>query len=295
MKKFILTIAIILITALCAACADKSQNVLGSGEVYFPVYKITAPAEGKVLGLILEVGDRIGKEQPLFAVDDQQLAGELKNTAADVARAEAMLKAMQGGGSQTNNAASIAAAQQRYNEAAAQETKMAALYKQGAIARRMYEQAAAAKAGAAAALSAAQNVGQHTQSSPEEIAQKEKELAALKQKYNALMQKQLALETESPCTGTVTEKFLNTGDIAAAGQQVLTIRALENCSAVVKISAQAAQGLKVGQQLTARSESLNKNFNAAVSKIEGENVTVNIDNTSLDLREGMQVTLSLPQ
>ena len=295
MKKLTLIILAILILALTACKSNSSSTtpVLGSGSVYFPAYQITAPADGKILGLILEKGDRIGQEQPLFAVDDQQLAAEIKEAATDAARTEAEIKAMQNGQSRADNTAAVAAAQQQYEQAAAQEAKMASLYKQGAIARRQYEAASAAKAAAQAALSAAQSAGQPVKTSPETIAEKQKLLEEQQQKYHALLQKQLALEEESPCTGIVTEKYLNAGDTAAAGQQVLAIRDLENCSAVIKISAQAAQNLKVGQSITARAGSINKNFNGSIAKIEGTDVTVNIDNTSLDLKEGMEISVTV--
>ena len=295
MKKLTLIILAILILMLTACKSNSSSTTpaLGSGSVYFPVYQITAPADGKILGLILEKGDRIGQEQPLFAVDDQQLAAEIKEAATNAARTEAEIKAMQNGQNRADNTAAVAAAQQQYEQAAAQEAKMASLYKQGAIARRQYEAASAAKAAAQAALSAAQSAGQPVKASPETIAEKQKLLEEQQQKYHALLQKQLALEEESPCTGIVTEKYLNAGDIAAAGHQVLAIRDLENCSAVIKISAQAAQNLKVGQSITARAGSINKNFNGSIAKIEGTDVTVNIDNTSLDLKEGMEISVTV--
>ncbi len=279
---------------MLAACqSENAKPALGSGSVYFPVYEITAPAEGKILGLILQKGDRIGKEQPLFAVDDQQLAAEIKEAAADVGRAEAEIKTMQNGKDSGNSPAAIAAAQQQYEQASAQEAKMSALYKQGAVARRQYEAASAAKAAAQAALSAARGAGQTVKASPEAIAQKQEELKTLQTKYNVLLQKQLALEEESPCTGIVTEKYLNTGDTAAAGQKVLSIRELETCSAVIKTSAQAAQNLKVGQPITAHAGSINKNFKGSVAKIDGNNITVSIDNTSLDLKDGMEVSVTV--
>ena len=293
MKKLTLIILAILILALTACKSSDSTPALGSGSVYFPVYQITAPADGKILGLILEKGDRIGQEQPLFAVDDQQLAAEIKEAATDAARTEAEIKAMQNGQNHADNTAAVAAAQQQYEQAAAQEAKMASLYKQGAIARRQYEAASAAKAAAQTALSAAQSASQPVKASPETIAEKQKLLEEQQQKYHALLQKQLALEEESPCTGIVTEKYLNAGDTAAAGQQVLAIRDLENCSAVIKISAQAAQNLKVGQSITASAGSINKNFNGSIVKIEGGSVTVNIDNTSLDLKEGMEISVTV--
>ena len=106
------------------------------------------------------------------------------------------------------------------------------------------------------------------------------------------MQKQLALETESPCTGIVEEKYHNAGETASAGEKILSIRDLENCSVNIKISAQAAQSLKPGQKVTAHAQGINKTFNGSIAKIENGLAEINIDNTSLDLKEGTEVTVS---
>lgn len=293
MRKFTFIIFTILIMLFSAACKNETNSpALGSGAVYFTVYDITAPAGGQILGLILEKGDRIGKEQPLFAIDDKQLAEEIKQADANATRAEAELKIMQNGPSSPNNGAALAAAQQQYEQASAQEAKMASLYKIGAIARRQYEAASAEKSAALAALNAAQNAGSLVKASPEAIAQKQEELKTLKKQYNALMQKQLALETESPCTGIVEEKYHNASETAAAGEKILSIRDLENCSVNIKISAQAAQSLKPGQKITAHAQGINKTFKGSIIKIENGLAEINIDNTSLDLKEGTEVTVS---
>ena len=104
------------------------------------------------------------------------------------------------------------------------------------------------------------------------------------------MQKQLALETESPCTGIVEEKYHNAGETASAGEKI--IRDLENCSVNIKISAQAAQSLKPGQKVTAHAQGINKTFNGSIAKIENGLAEINIGNTSLDLKEGTEVTVS---
>ena len=106
------------------------------------------------------------------AIDDKQLAEEIKQADANAARAEAELKIMQNGQSSPNNGAALAAAQQQYEQASAKEAKMASLYKIGAIARRQYEAASAEKSAALAALNAAQNAGSLVKASPEAIAQK---------------------------------------------------------------------------------------------------------------------------
>ena len=69
MKKLLLLFCSLLLVAGCGKPAATLPTVIGSGSVDIPAYKITAPAAGKILGLILESGERIGKGQPLFAIE----------------------------------------------------------------------------------------------------------------------------------------------------------------------------------------------------------------------------------
>ena len=61
MKKLLLLFCSLLLVAGCGKPAATLPTVIGSGSVDIPAYKITAPAAGKILGLILESGERIGK------------------------------------------------------------------------------------------------------------------------------------------------------------------------------------------------------------------------------------------
>ena len=73
MKKLLLLFCSLLLVAGCGKPAATLPTVIGSGSVDIPAYKITAPAAGKILGLILESGERIGKGQPLFAIEQPEL------------------------------------------------------------------------------------------------------------------------------------------------------------------------------------------------------------------------------
>ena len=72
MKKLLLLLCSMLLVAGCGKPAATLPTVIGSGSVDIPAYKITAPAAGKILGLILESGERIGKGQPLFAIEQPE-------------------------------------------------------------------------------------------------------------------------------------------------------------------------------------------------------------------------------
>ena len=78
MKKLLLLFCSLLLVAGCGKPAATLPTVIGSGSVDIPAYKITAPAAGKILGLILESGERIGKGQPLLQLNSRSLTPLLK-------------------------------------------------------------------------------------------------------------------------------------------------------------------------------------------------------------------------
>lgn len=56
----------------------------------------------------------------------------------------------------------------------------------------------------------------------------------------------------------MTEKLLSSGDTAAQGQHILTIRATEQCQVNLKMQPQQAAALKTGQEVIAEAAVLKK-------------------------------------
>ena len=158
MKKLLLLFCSLLLVAGCGKPAATLPTVIGSGSVDIPAYKITAPAAGKILGLILESGERIGKGQPLFAIEQPELDAAVEDAATEAARADAELTNLESGSGEQAIAAadySLQSAESSYQAAEQNYQKMASLYAQNAIARIKVEQAQAALAAAEANLEAA--------------------------------------------------------------------------------------------------------------------------------------------
>lgn len=97
MKKLLLLFCSLLLVTGCGKPAATLPTVIGSGSVDIPAYKITAPAAGKILGLILESGERIGKGQPLFAIEQPELDAAVEDAATEAARADAELTNLESG------------------------------------------------------------------------------------------------------------------------------------------------------------------------------------------------------
>lgn len=300
MKKLLFLIGALLLVAGCGKPAATLPTVLGSGTVTIPVYQVTAPTAGKILGLILEPNERIGQGQPLFAIEQPEADAAVADAAAAAARADAELNNLETGSNEQAIAAadySLQSAESAYQTASQYYQKMAALYAQNAIARIKVEQAQSSLAAAEANLAAARNQQAHlsAKASPEAIAQQQQDAEQAQQHYQELLQKQQASEVASPCTGIVTEKLLNSGDVAAAAQQVLTIRATEQCQVSLKLPQQQAEALQPGQAVTAEAAALKRSFPGTITAIDGTTVTVTIENKLEELQENMQVTVSLPK
>ena len=100
--KFYALLALVLVLSLCAAgcgTTKTKRTVTLTGKIEVPPLAITAPREGKILGLILEKGDRIRKGEPLFAITQKGEDAGIEKATADLARAEAELKNAKSGAS----------------------------------------------------------------------------------------------------------------------------------------------------------------------------------------------------
>ncbi len=301
MKKllfFISTLCLMLFAAGCSNPAAAPPTLIGSATVSIPVYKITAPVAGKILGLILEPGERIGQEQPLFAIEQPELDEAVENAATEAARAEADVNNLESGSGQQALAAanySLQSAASTYQSALQNYQKMTSLYAQNAIARIKVEEARSAFTAAEDNFKTAKAHLErlNSKASPEAIEAQKKVAVAAQQHYQELLQKQQTSEAQSPCTGTVTEKLLQSGDLAKANQHILTIRATEQCQVSLKIPQNQVAALETGQQIAAESTTLKKSFPGVITAIEDSTVTVMIENKLGELQAGMEVKIAL--
>ncbi|WP_293661678.1 HlyD family secretion protein [uncultured Phascolarctobacterium sp.] len=298
MKKLLLLCCSLLLVAGCGKPAATLPTVIGSGSVEIPVYKITAPAAGKILGLILEPNERIGQGQPLFAIEQPELDAAVEDAATEAARAEAELTNLESGSGEQAIAAanySLQSAESSYQTASQNYQKMASLYAQNAIARIKVEQAQAALEAAKANLEAAQahQTRLTAKASPEAIEQQKQVALQAQQHYQQLLQKQQATEAQSPCTGVVTEKLLQTGATAAQGQHILTIRATEQRQVQLKLPQQQAAALKPGQAVTAEAAALKKSFPGTVTAVANGTVTITLEDKLEELQAATEVSISL--
>lgn len=283
------------VSLFLSGCAMQSNKNLGSAEITIPTYTIKAPAAGKILGLISEKGERISKGQPLFAIEDTKLDKQVKDAAAQVAKAEADLKRMQQGTpTATVNAMDTSLAQANVAAAQQKAAKMNSLLAQGAVSRSQAQAAQEELARATAQLQAASQVIVSVKpASPEQIEAQKKLITQLKAQHQALLKKQQENEAQSPCTGIITELSGANNTVAQKDQVILQIKATDSCTMTLNVSSTQAKELQKGAKVNIKSANIPAPFVGQISAIEGTKVTITSEKKPEDVKDGAKVEITL--
>lgn len=221
--------ALVLLIQISGCGPQKPGNSVGQATTkkQIQTYNITAPKPGKVIGLILEKGERISKEQPLFAIADEALNNQVNKVTTDVAKAEAMLKVMQTG-SPAPNTANLPALQAQVDTAQQKANKMNSLLAIGGVSRVQAQAAQNELQRAKQALANAQNQSLVSKpASPEAISEQEKQIKVLKEQQKNLLEKLHQNEVVSPATCIVKDIRVKNGENVNT-QQILIV--LEDAS-----------------------------------------------------------------
>lgn len=225
-RLFYIIFSIFLIASLCIGCTN-SQKAATNTSSGSKLHTITAPKGGKIIGLIVEKGERISKDQPLFAIADEQLSKELEKNSADLAAAEAKLKVMQNGSS-APNPVNITALKERQRKAQENAAKMERLLAVGGISRAKAVIAQQELQQSNNALAAAQQQTEASKpASPEAIEAQEKQIASLKAQQNVLISKQQENEVMCPATGVIKEIKVTNGTVLKLQQIVLVLEEIK--------------------------------------------------------------------
>lgn len=225
--KYILKLALITlcILGLITGCSKKKATVneVQQKKTIPQTYTITAPKAGIVIGLILEKGERISKEQPLFSIKDEALNKELDKLDTDIATSEAKLQVMKNG-KPVDSGANIPTLQSRLKQTQDKSEKMQRLLNAGAISRKQAEAAQAELQQANSALAAAQLAATASKpASPKELEEETKKLEKLQDSRRLLWHKLQSNEVLCPATCIVKEVQERNGSVVKKGQTILIL------------------------------------------------------------------------
>lgn len=294
MYKFILTI-LLFCSVVISGCASGTAftEKIGSGTLTVPECTITAPADGKLQGLILEENELISKNQPLFAVTNDTTTEQLAAAAAKLAKAKAELKEMETPSKTSGISNNLPAAQAAYEAARQNAAKMDYLLSQGAVSQRQAKAAQDALSAAAAALSSA---SQHNvlfkTATPESIANQKALIQKLQQEEAQLKMLQSQNEAMSPFAGIIMKKYAENNTMVTKGQEILYIKATDSCFVTIKAGKELLSSLKTGQKVSIEAGSLPA-FEGYIKDISADTVTVASDNKPAELTGDTHATVNL--
>ncbi len=280
---------------IISACAGQGSRVIGSGKLIVPSYSVTAPATGKIIGLIVEAQERISKDQPLFAIADEKYSST-KELAEQLAKAEAELRRMEQSTADVTPAANLNLAQEDYNAARQKADKMQRLFEAGAISRRQAQAAQDELAQANAQLAAARQFSASLQPATlQSINAQKAAVAKLREQYNTAQSALLANEAVSPCTGTITAVHAQNNASVQQGEPVLDLQASDSCTINFTVSSTQAQQLQVNQPVRIKADGSSAAFSGSIAKISGTSVTAVSEKKPENLQGGVNAEISLAE
>jgi len=267
---------------------------------------VAAKISARVSKLAVDVGDKVTQGQPLIYLDNQDVADQVKQAQAAVNAAQANLdKALIGAPEQLTQAqAAVDSAKVNYDNAKVNLDRSSQLFQAGGIPKQQLETAQGQFATADAAYKnvlsnlAMLNKGQ-SQNTIEGLQ------ALVNQSQAALEMAQVSLSNGTivaPVSGTVSQRIIHVGEMAASNVTLLTIVGGTNLYVNAKVPTDYLNQLKEGQKVSIMVEELPnvslKGSIAVISSVidfhsqEGE-VKVTLDDSPPLLKPGMMAEIGI--
>ena len=215
------------------------------------VPKISAP----VKRFLVNRGDRVKQGQLLAELEARDLAAAAQESRGQYEQAQSNLRSTTAAGvpeQMTKAETDVAAARQTLDAAKRLLDNRTQLFKDGALSRKLVDEAEVGYAQAKAAydselqhLEALQNI-----TSKEQINTASAQVQAAKGHYESLQAQASYAEIRSPINGVITDRPIYPGEMAAAGAPMLTVMDVSKVVARVNMAQDQAKNVKVGNEAT---------------------------------------------
>ncbi|MBW4560359.1 MAG: efflux RND transporter periplasmic adaptor subunit [Mojavia pulchra JT2-VF2] len=213
----------------------------------FRTVSLRSQVEGRLLGLNVDVGDRVKQAQIIGQLDDALLLTDLKQAEAELAALKSEVARAQ---TQVSNArAEVERARLQVVQAQADSQRQQRLFQQGAIAEQAAEQARTQAQTAAQALRAA---NEQVRTEQQAVAAAQGRVVAQQAVVAQTKERRSYARLTSPIAGVVTEKVTEPGNLIQAGGEVLQIGDFSRVKVVVQVSELELAQIRVGQSVQVR-------------------------------------------
>ncbi len=264
--------------------------------------KISAP----VSRFYVNRGDHVRKGELLAVLENRDLAAAVVDSKGAYEQAAANYRNVSSAtvpDEVVKAQADLQAAKQSLNAAKKLLDSREQLYREGALARRLVDEAAVAYAQAQGQYDTAQkhleslhNVGRH-----EEVKGAEGQLESAKGKYEAAQAQLSYSEIRSPIGGVIADRAIFPGEMASAGTPLLTVMDISSVIARVNLPPPQAAHVRVGQEARIASADRGVEANGKVTvvspAVDPQTTTVEIwvqaPNPGERLRPGGAVNVSI--
>jgi HlyD family secretion protein len=231
--------------------------IVNANAVLFPrdqaniVPKISAP----VKRFLVNRGDHVKQGQLLAELEARDLTAAAQESRGQYEQAQSNLRSTTAAGvpeQMTKAETDVAAARQTLDAAKRLLDNRTQLFKDGALSRKLVDEAEVGYAQAKAAydselqhLEALQNI-----TSKEQINTASAQVQAARGHYESLQAQASYAEIRSPIEGVITDRPLYPGEMAAAGAPMLTVMDMSKIVARVNMAQDQARNVKVGNEAT---------------------------------------------
>jgi multidrug efflux pump subunit AcrA (membrane-fusion protein) len=210
--------------------------------------KISAPIQR----LLVQRGDHVKEGQLLAVLESRDLAAAVAESRAQLQQAEANLRSTEAASvpeSVFKAQTDVEAAKQSEEAARKILDSRRGLFEQGALARRLVDEAQVAYAQAHATLLSAQEHLRALQAvgKQEQIKTAAAQVEAARSHLHSSEAQLGYAEIHSPIAGIVADRALYTGEMASAGNPIVTVMDISRVVARVNVPQKQAGGVRVGQ------------------------------------------------
>jgi HlyD family secretion protein len=263
--------------------------------------KISAP----VRRFLVNRGDHVKRGQLLAELENRDLVAAVLESKGQLAQAESSARATTAGVPEqvTKAQTDVDAWRQALDAAQKLLESRQQLFKEGAVARRLVDEAQVAQAQARAQLETAQQHLQALQSvgKEEQIKSAAAQVEAARGRNAAVQAQVVYSEIRSPINGVVTDRPFYPGEMANAGMPLLTVMDVSAIVARVNLAQDQAKNIKVGDAATLTpadgSAALTGTVTIASPAVDPNSTTLQIwvqaDNPGERLRAGASVHVAI--